>query len=85
MAIADEITRRLESAFRPTRLVVTDDSEAHRGHGGWREGGETHFRVEIAADALGPLSRVERHRAIHQAIGPELVAQIHALEIRIEA
>lgn len=83
MAIADEIARNLESAFAPARLDVTDDSEAHRGHAGWREGGETHFRVTIAAEALGPLGRVERHRAVHRAIGADLVARIHALEIKI--
>lgn len=85
MAIAHEITTRLESEFQPERLKVTDDSESHRGHGGWKEGGETHFRVEIAADGLRPLSRMERHRAIHRAIGPELIARIHALEIVIDA
>jgi BolA protein len=85
MGIADEITARLDSAFQPTRLAVIDDSEQHRGHGGWQEGGETHFRVEIASAALGPMTRVARHRAIHAAIGPELVGRIHALEIKIDA
>lgn len=83
MAIADEITRNLESALAPTQLDVRDDSEAHRGHAGWREGGETHFRVTIASHALRPLSRVDRHRAIHRAIGADLVARVHALEIKI--
>lgn len=85
MGIADEITARLESALQPTRLAVIDDSESHRGHGGWRDGGETHFRVEIASDTLAPMSRIARHRAVHAAIGPELVGRIHALEIKIDA
>lgn len=85
MGIAQEIESRLESALKPERLVVTDDSEAHRGHAGWREGGETHFRIEIAAAALEPLSRLARHRAIHDALGKDLVARIHALEIQIAA
>ena len=85
MSIADEIRTRLETAFRPRRLEVRDDSERHRGHAGWREGGETHFHVAIAADAFARLGRVERHRAVHDALGPELVARIHALELKIEA
>lgn len=85
MGIAQEIESRLESGLRPERLIVTDDSEAHRGHSGWREGGETHFRVEIAAEALRPLSRLARHRAVHDALGKDLVARIHALEIHIAA
>jgi BolA protein len=85
MGIAQEIESRLVSALKPERLVVTDDSEAHRGHSGWREGGETHFRIDIAADTLRPLSRIARHRAIHDALGKDLVARIHALEIHVTA
>jgi BolA protein len=85
MGIAQEIETRLESALQPERLIVTDDSEAHRGHGGWREGGETHFRIDIAADVLLPMSRIARHRAIHDALGKDLVSRIHALEIHIAA
>lgn len=85
MGIVQEIESRLASALKPERLIVTDDSEAHRGHGGWREGGETHFRIDIAADTLRPLSRIERHRAIHDALGKDLIGRIHALEIHIAA
>lgn len=84
MAVAEEIQRRLEAAFAPRRLEVRDDSEAHRGHSGWRPGGESHFTVTIASDAFAGLSPVERHRAIHAALGPELMAQIHALALKIE-
>jgi BolA protein len=81
MRIADEIAEKLNKAFAPRDLSVVDDSESHRGHGGWREGGETHFRVTIRADAFGPMTRIARHRAIHSALGPSLVARIHALEL----
>ena len=81
MAVANEIESRLRDAFSPRALAVEDQSERHRGHAGWREGGETHFHVRIAAPALGEMSRIERHRAIHAALGPELVGRIHALSI----
>ena len=83
MPIADEITRKLTEAFQPTALQVLDESEGHRGHAGWREGGETHFKVVIAATAFAPLSRIERHRAVHHALTPELVGRIHALSLDI--
>jgi BolA protein len=83
MRVAEEIHARLTEAFAPTALQVVDESEQHRGHGGWREGGETHFRLIITAPALGPLSRVERHRAIHRALGADLVGRIHALALEI--
>ena len=84
MTTRDEIAERLSAAFAPRRLDVADTSEAHRGHAGWREGGETHFRVEIASDAFAGQSRIARHRAVHAALGADLVARIHALELKIE-
>ena len=83
MPIVDEINSKLTVAFAPTQLEITDDSESHRGHGGWREGGETHFNVIIRAPAFAPMSRIDRHRAIHRALGADLVARIHALALDI--
>jgi BolA family transcriptional regulator, general stress-responsive regulator len=83
MRIRDEIEQKLNTAFAPTDLLVEDDSESHRGHGGWREGGETHFNVRIRASHFAGLSRLERHRAVHSALGPDLVARIHALALDI--
>ena len=85
MAVSDEIHERLTAALQPKRLEIRDDSESHRGHAGFKEGGESHFHVTIAAEKLVVLSRIERHRAIHTAIGPDLLARIHALELKVEA
>ena len=84
MSVTQEIHDRLEAAFQPRALEVIDDSESHRGHGGYREGGESHFIVRIRADGFAGMSRVARHRAVHEAIGKELVAQIHALALDID-
>ena len=83
MPIAEEIKSSLTATFAPTRLEIVDDSESHRGHSGWRDGGETHFNVLIRAAAFAPMSRIDRHRAIHKALGAELVARIHALALDI--
>ncbi|SDE65330.1 BolA protein [Paracoccus isoporae] len=80
--IADEIRNAL-NRLSPSKLEVIDESEQHRGHGGWREGGQTHFRIRIAAPAFDGLSRIERHRLIHHTLG-ELLEVIHALAIEIE-
>ncbi|SIO22573.1 BolA protein [Rhodovulum sp. ES.010] len=82
MSVQEEIRTRLEDSFAPDRLDVVDDSERHRGHAGWREGGETHFRVTVSADAFRDMSRIERHRAVHRALGPDLVGRIHALSLK---
>ncbi len=85
MRICEEIESRLRDAFDPEVLEVEDDSESHRGHGGWREGGETHFNVKLRAPRFATMSRVNRHRAVHAALGPDLVARIHALALDIGA
>lgn len=82
MTIADEIREKLQAAFDPTELEVVDDSESHRGHAGFQEGGESHFNVRIVANVFGPMSRVARHRAVHKALG-DITGRIHALALDI--
>lgn len=81
MTLADEIRARLAAAFAPTALEVIDESAQHRGHAGHREGGESHFRVRLRTPVFAAMGRVERHRAVHAALGPQLVARLHALAL----
>ncbi|UWR23637.1 BolA family transcriptional regulator [Sulfitobacter sp. S190] len=83
MPVADEIETALRGAFTVSRLTVEDVSEAHRGHAGFREGGETHFDVAITAPEFDGLNRVAKHRAVHAALGADLIARIHALSLDI--
>ena len=83
--LADGIRSKLEAAFSPQRLEVIDASERHRGHGGWREGGETHFDVVIVSAAFQGLGRVERQRRVNAVLAEELAGPVHALSIRAEA
>ena len=84
MSVTQEIADRLEEAFAPSELSVVDDSESHRGHGGYREGGESHFNVKIRSAHFKGLSRVARHRAVHEALGPDLIGRIHALALDLD-
>ena len=72
-------------ALEPTELIVLDESEQHRGHGGWQEGGETHYRVRIRAAALTGLSRVESHRRINTLLAEEFGTGLHALAIEVRS
>lgn len=83
MSVAEEIRTRLEAAFAGAQIEVVDDSERHRGHAGYQEGGESHFNVSIAAPVFAPMSRVARHRAVHAALGADLIGRIHALALQI--
>ena len=84
MWVTQEIADRLEEAFAPSELSVVDDSESHRGHGGYREGGESHFNVKIRSAHFKGLNRVARHRAVHGALGPDLIGRIHALALDLD-
>jgi len=82
MSVRDTILKKLTDALDPARLDVVDDSESHRGHGGWREGGETHFDVVVVATAFEGQSRVARQRLILDALSDELSGPVHALSMR---
>lgn len=85
MNVTQEIQTRLTKAFTPDELQVVDESERHRGHAGYQEGGESHFRVTIKAPVFAEMSRIARHRAIHEALGSDLVGRIHALALDVGA
>ncbi|MCH2164092.1 MAG: BolA family transcriptional regulator [Marinovum sp.] len=81
---AELIEHALQRAFAPELLEVVDESEAHRGHAGFQDGGESHFRVKIRSTYFFGQSRIARHRAVHAALGTELVTAIHALALDID-
>ena len=81
-SIAEEMQARL-AALEPTRLEVIDESEQHRGHGGWREGGQTHFRIRMASPRFQGLGRVEQHRLVNRTLG-DIVPRIHALALELD-
>ncbi|HKK97441.1 MAG TPA: BolA family protein [Marivita sp.] len=81
MTRTEQIETRLREALAPRELTVQDDSESHRGHAGFQEGGESHFHVIIRSEAFVGQSRIARHRMVHKALGPDLVAAIHALSM----
>lgn len=83
MDTAEQMRAKLSAAFTPEFLEVTDDSERHRGHGGWREGGGTHFNVVIRSASFNGMSRVARSRAVHEVLGEELAGGVHALALDI--
>lgn len=84
VSVTQEIEDCLRAAFAPRVLEVVDDSESHRGHGGYREGGESHFNVMIRTDHFKGMTRVARHRAVHTALGPDLIGRIHALALDLD-
>ena len=82
MAVAETIEQKLTQALAPRRLRIVDDSEKHKGHAGYREGGETHFRVEVVSEAFAGQSRVARQRQVYDILSEELSDRVHALQLK---
>ena len=74
------IRQRLESAFQPETLIVTDDSQQHIGHAGAMDG-RGHYTVEIVAAAFDGMATLDCHRMIYSALGDLMETDIHALRI----
>lgn len=83
--IATEMLRRLNSALSPTRTELVDDSEQHRGHGGYNPEGESHFSLTIESAQFTGKSRVERQRMVYAALGDLMESRVHALSIKAHA
>jgi BolA protein len=83
--VATEMLRRLNSALQPTRIELIDDSEQHRGHGGYNPAGESHFSLRVESASFAGKTRVERQRMIYAALGDLMESRVHALSIRAEA
>jgi BolA protein len=80
MSLAAEIKQRL-AALEPIELELVDESEGHRGHAGYREGGGTHWRLAIVSPRFAGQPVVARHRMVYQALGNLMQNPIHALAI----
>lgn len=78
--LAADLEQRLRAALEPVASVkVRDDSAAHAGHAGAREG--AHFAVHVVSGRFAGLKLLERHRLVYDAAAPLLAGRIHALQI----
>lgn len=78
----EKIRRLLSARLAPVELQVRDDSAAHAGHAGAREGG--HFSVRVVSDRFAGHSRMQRHRLVYEAVAELLRTDIHALSIQAQ-
>jgi BolA protein len=83
--VATEMLKRLHAALTPSRIELVDDSEKHRGHGGYNDAGESHFSLAVESPFFAGKSRIERQRMVHAALGDLLHERVHALSIRARA
>ena len=84
MSVRQEIEDALQAAFSPREIIVVDDSASHAGHAGAPSAGESHFNVMLRSAEFAGKNRIARHRAVHAALGAELIGRIHALALDLD-
>ena len=77
--LRDALTKALTERLEPVVLELVDDSAAHAGHAGAREG--AHFNLRIVSAKFAGLPRISRHRLVYDALRPWMAEGLHALDI----
>mgnify|MGYP006281881947 CR=1 FL=1 len=85
MSLTEQIETKLRREFAPLAFELIDESERHRGHSGYREGGESHFRLRMTSERFSGQSRVARQRAVNATLAAELSGPVHALAMELKA
>lgn len=81
MSRVEHIRIALEQAFNPEHIDIEDDSAAHAGHAGARDG-KGHFNVVVVSLEFAGKSLIQRHRMVYKALSDLLDTDIHALSIQ---
>lgn len=81
----ERLQAALTAAFAPTTLHVVDDSARHAGHAGASAAGETHYSIQMVSEAFAGQSRLQRARAVHQALDDEFRDGLHALSLTLRS
>jgi BolA family transcriptional regulator, general stress-responsive regulator len=83
MSTTEQLLRDLlMQALHPVQLTLRDDSSAHAGHAGAREG--AHFHAHVVAECFSGLRTLERHRLVYNAVASLVGTRIHALQLHTE-
>ena len=82
--ISISIREKLKIKFMPNLIEVEDVSEMHRGHNGFKEGGETHFVVYIDSNQFKNKNKLEIHRLINEELKEEWANGVHSISIRTQ-
>ena len=82
----EQIERKLLAAFSPTKLIVHDDSAAHKNHlAALAQPQAGHFQVEMVSVAFAGKSAVERHRMVYAQLNSLMDSLIHAISLNLKA
>ena len=69
---------KLSAVLSPSHLELENESPKH----GLAKEAEKHFRLVVVSESFHDLSRLERHRMVHQIVRDELAALVHAFSVQ---
>jgi BolA protein len=82
----DDIEFILKRDFLPSKLMVIDDSRAHKGHAeALLHPKAGHFKVEMISEKFTGLTLVERHRLVYKSLSDLMDSRIHALALDLRS
>ncbi len=62
---------------------VMDVSESHRGHQGFKEGVETHFKILIVSDDFLNITRLQRQKFLNRLLAGEFKNDLHSVSYQL--
>lgn len=71
------IIDKLRDAFALAHLDVINESANHNV----APGSQTHFKVVMVSEEFATMSRLSRHRRVHDVLSAELGSGVHALAV----
>ncbi|MDB6097277.1 MAG: BolA family transcriptional regulator [Francisellaceae bacterium] len=74
----------LNTALKPTRLNIIDESAKHANHLAAKTHGGGHFALFINSPSFNDLTLIEKHKLIYKILHPLMSTEIHALRIIID-
>ncbi|WFQ79705.1 transcriptional regulator BolA [Xenorhabdus sp. SF857] len=75
--VRQKIETKLQAAFQPSHLEVTDESYRHNVPAG----SESHFKIIIISNEFVEQRMLSRHRSIYSVLAKELEEGVHALAL----
>ncbi len=83
MSVTATMRERL-AALHPESMEILDESGAHIGHAGAKDG-SGHYQLIIVCKAFAQQPLQARHRMVYAALGTLMHREIHALAIKAYA
>lgn len=77
-----KIEEKLKIAFKPSLLMLTDETHKHLKHRHFQSG-KYHLKLEIQSNLLSKLSKLKAHQAIYRVLERFMQGNIHALSITL--